>query len=113
MLHRHPQRLKLVVAPPKGHPEDEAAAAEVVQGRRGLGHQDRVTEREEQHRRAQANTRGHSCRAGQERQRVKYIHGVEDAVDDPQRVQPQVIGALKERGKFRQGRRCSGETAGN
>jgi hypothetical protein len=48
LLHGDAQRLELVVAPPKGHSQDEAATGEIVQGGRGLGHQHGITQRKEQ-----------------------------------------------------------------
>jgi hypothetical protein len=60
-----------------------------------------VAEREENDRRPQTDARGDGGGTSQQRQRIEDIDGMENAVNDPQRMKSQVINTPKELGELR------------
>jgi hypothetical protein len=105
LLERAAHRLHLVLDGADADPEDQPAAAQHVEGGRGLREPDRVVVRQHQHRGAQPHARGARGDVAQQRERLvvrpvadalEDVRHVEDVIVRPHRVDAQLLGAGRE-----------------
>src|SRR6185369_11928289 len=105
LLERRAHRLHLVLDRADADAQDQPAAAEDVERRRGLGQADGVVVRQHQHGGPQPHARRARGHVAQQRQRLvvrpaadplEHVPHVEDVIVDPDGVEAEQLGALGE-----------------
>jgi hypothetical protein len=88
--------LAVVLHATQPHAEDRAAVADVVQRGHAMRDLDRAVDGQDDHRHAHADARGDRGGVRQDRQRVKAEDVVDRVLGDPEVLEPERVGPLRD-----------------